>query len=206
MDSRDEIALRCFNAMLVSMEAALQYISRRELLAFTSNVEAGNISPQTSDSLPNIPFVYSIRRMGSVSCTGDGAQQFVVRRAMETDIDRLMEVQFSAFRNDPYHEALFPGPHDSPLVRKLAGQRTLEEWRSTPTQEIMVCVHPRTEEILGFASWNFYLRERLREEWAKLPSITWAEGKEKKQAEAFLGATARMRMKIWEGRPHVRKY
>jgi hypothetical protein len=133
MDSRDEIALRCFSAMLVSMEAALQYISRRELLAFTSNVEAGNISPQTSDSLPNIPFVYSIRRMGSVSCTGDGAQQFVVRRAMETDIDRLMEVQFSAFRNDPYHEALFPGPHDSPLVRKLAGQRTLEDHGLCPS-------------------------------------------------------------------------
>lgn len=130
----------------------------------------------------------------------------VVRRALETDIDRLMEVQFSAFENDPYHEALFPGPHHSPLVRKVAGQRTLDDWRATATQDIMVCANAQTGQILGFASWNFYLSERPREEWEKMPSITWAEGKEKKQAEAFLGATARMRMKTWEGRPHIRKF
>jgi hypothetical protein len=133
------------------------------------------------------------------------AANLVVRRALETDIDRLMEVQFSAFENDPYHEALFPGPHHSPLVRKVAGQRTLDDWRNTPFQDMMVCTNAQTGKILGFASWNFYLSERPREEWEKMPSITWAEGKEKKQAEAFLGATARMRMKIWEGRPHIRK-
>lgn len=130
----------------------------------------------------------------------------VVRRALETDIDRLMEVQFSAFENDPYHEALFPGPHHSPLVRKTAGERTLEDWRNTAVQDIMVCANAQTGEILGFAAWCFYLSERPKEKWEKMPSITWAEGEEKKQAEAFLGATARMRRKIWEGRPHIRKF
>jgi hypothetical protein len=91
------------------------------------------------------------------------------------------------------------------MVRKQAGQRTLEDWRNTAAQEMTVCANAQTDEILGFASWHFHLHERPKEEWAKMPSITWAEGHEKKQAEAFLGATARMRMKIWEGRPHVRK-
>jgi len=130
----------------------------------------------------------------------------VVRRALETDIDRLMEVQFSAFENDPYHEALFPGPHHSLLVRKTAGERTLESWRNTAVQDIMVCTRGQTGEILGFATWNFYLRGRPREEWEKMFPITWAEGEEKRQAEAFLGATARMRMKIWEGRPYICKF
>ena len=130
---------------------------------------------------------------------------FILRRALESDIERMMEVQFSAFENDPYHEALFPGPHHSPLVRKLAGQRTLDDWHNTAVQDIMVCTQAQTGEILGFATWYFYLHERPREEWEKMPSITWAEGKEKKQAEAFLGATAWMRMKIWEGRPHICK-
>jgi hypothetical protein len=150
-------------------------------------------------------FPYSIREFGSMSHQTNPAT-LVVRRALETDIDRLMEVQFSAFENDPYHEALFPGPHHSPLVRKTAGERTLEDWRNTAVQDIMVCTRAQTGEILGFATWNFYLSERPREEWEKMFPITWAEGKEKKQAEAFLGATARMRMKIWEGRPHIRKF
>ena len=130
---------------------------------------------------------------------------FILRRALESDIEKMMEVQFSAFENDPYHEALFPGPHHSPLVRKLAGQRTLDDWHNTAVQDIMVCTQAQTGEILGFAAWYFYLHERPREEWEKMPSITWAEGKEKKQAAAFLGATARMRMKIWEGKPHICK-
>jgi len=161
--------------------------------------------PQTSCILSNPYFVYVIDSVGNMSQQAEPAT-FVVRRALETDIDRLMDVQFSAFRDDPYHEALFPGPHDSPLVRKRAGQRTIEEWRNSPVQDIMVCVHAQTGTILGFASWYFYLSERLRAEWEKVPEVTWAEGKEKKQAEAFLGATARMRMKIWEGRPHVRMF
>jgi hypothetical protein len=32
-----------------------------------------------------------------------------VTSTLESDIDRLMEIQFSAFDNDPYHEALYPG-------------------------------------------------------------------------------------------------
>ena len=50
------------------------------------------------------------------------------------------------------------------------------------------------------------MRERPREEWEKMPGITWAESEEeRKKAGAFLEATARMRMKVWEGRPHIRE-
>jgi hypothetical protein len=150
-------------------------------------------------------YVYRIANIATMSHQTDPAK-LIVRRALETDIDRLMEVQFSAFENDPYHEALFPGPHHSPAVRKVAGQRTLDDWRNTAVQDIMVCTNAQTGEVLGFAAWYFYLHERPREEWEKMPSTTWAEGEEKKQAEAFLGATARMRMKIWEGRPHICKF
>lgn len=42
--------------------------------------------------------------------------------AEEADMDRLMEIQFSAFENDPYHHALYPGDEYSPEVRADAGK------------------------------------------------------------------------------------
>jgi hypothetical protein len=55
-----------------------------------------------------------------------------VQPASESDIDQLMDFQLSAFENDPYHEALYPGGHFSPEVRKNAGERSLKEWREGP--------------------------------------------------------------------------
>lgn len=193
--------------MLAPSGATLQYIRRRKIGSPSSHLKSAYMLPVATNQrlrLQENCFVSNTNDMGIIPHKIEPTA-LVVRRALETDIDGLMEVQFSAFRNDPYHEALFPGPHDSPLVRKLAGQRTIEDWRNTAVQEIMVCVHAQTGEILGFASWQYHLRERPREEWEKMPSITWAEGKEQKRAKAFLGATARIRMKIWEGRPHIRK-
>lgn len=128
-----------------------------------------------------------------------------VAPAQESDIPRLMEVQFSAFENDPYHEALFPGDHFSPAVRKSAGERTLKEWHQDPSVIFMKCVDRHTGSIVGFAKWNLYEIERIEDEWKKGPVVDWCMGRQKEVAENFLGATMAMRRKIWEGRPHLCK-
>ncbi|EMC93956.1 hypothetical protein BAUCODRAFT_36425 [Baudoinia panamericana UAMH 10762] len=125
-----------------------------------------------------------------------------VAPAEEGDIDRLMEIQFSAFESDPYHDALFPGDHYAPSTRKAAGDRTIMEWRQDPSARFIKCTDRESGVILGYAKWNFYETERPREEWAKSPEVDWYSGRKKEIAENFLGATAAMRQKLWGGDPH----
>lgn len=127
-----------------------------------------------------------------------------VASALESDIDRLMEIQFSAFDGDPYHEALYPGAN-SPSTRASAGERLLKEWHEDPSLHILKCTHLDTGVIMGFAKWNLYERPRSEREWRKREKIDWCDGRLKEVAENFLGATQDMREKIWEGRPHCCK-
>jgi len=123
--------------------------------------------------------------------------------ASESDIDQVMDVQFSAFENDPYHEALFPGDHFSPAVRKSAGKRTLQEWRADPTIRFMKCFNRQTGLILGYAKWNLYESERSAEERDPTLDVDWCTGRQREIAENFLGATLALREKIWGGRPYI---
>ncbi len=126
--------------------------------------------------------------------------------ALPSDMPRLMDVQFSAFGDkDPYHQALYPGG-DSASLRASAAKRTLEEAAADPSFYIVKCTDRATGTIWGFATWHVYERDRPVSEWQKRPVVDWCEGREKEVAEAFLGATADMRIKTWEGRPHVCKF
>jgi len=125
--------------------------------------------------------------------------------AEEQDIDRLMEVQFSAFENDPIHELLYPGDHFSPAVRKTAGERTLKTCRENPDTHFVKCVQRDTGLILGFAKWEFHLTERPYEEYSKRPVADWTTGRRKEITEIFLNANAAMREKVWGGKPHIGK-
>jgi hypothetical protein len=127
-----------------------------------------------------------------------------VASALESDIDRLMEIQFSAFDSDPYHEAVYPGAN-SPLARASAGERVLKEWHEDPSLHILKCTDLDTGVIMGFAKWNLYERPRPEREWRKREEIDWCDGRLKEVAESFLGATQDMREKIWDGRPHCCK-
>ena len=123
--------------------------------------------------------------------------------AQEADIDRLMEIQFSAFEGDAYHEALYPGDHYSPAVRKDAAERTIKEWREDPSILFMKCIDRKTGLALGSAKWNLYEKERPEEEWNKDHPVDWCEGRKKEIAENLLGMNAAMRKKIWGGKPNL---
>jgi hypothetical protein len=127
-----------------------------------------------------------------------------VAPALESDIDRLMEIQFSAFDSDPYHEAVYPGGN-SHSARASAGERVLKEWHEDSSLHILKCTDLDTGVVMGFAKWNLYERPRPEREWRKREEIDWCDGRLKEVAENFLGATQDMREKIWEGRPHCCK-
>ncbi|KAK3046085.1 hypothetical protein LTR09_012400 [Extremus antarcticus] len=125
-----------------------------------------------------------------------------VEPADESDMDRLIEIQFSAFEGDPYHEALYPGDHFSPALRRSARVRYIQEWREDVSVRWMKCTDRQTGTICGFAKWNLYETDRPEEEWKKRPLVDWCSGRNAEVAENFLYANAAMREKTWGGRPY----
>lgn len=131
------------------------------------------------------------------------ASTLEVQSADSSHIPRLMDIQFSAFEDDPYQEALFPGDQKSPEVRRGACKRTESYWNADPTARWKICVDTSTNTTLGFALWNIYEHERPESEWKKQPEVTWCEGRKKEIATNFLSMNARLRQRLWEGRPYV---
>lgn len=115
-------------------------------------------------------------------------------------ISRMMEIQFSAFDEEPCHAALCPGGNN-PQARAAAGERALQEYHSTPTQTIIQCVDTATGQMIGFAKWNLYDKTRPDEEWRKRAEVDW-EPEARKLFEVFWWPTCEMRERLWEGRPH----
>jgi len=123
----------------------------------------------------------------------------------ESDIPRLVEIQFSAFQGDPYQQAFYPGPSDSPTNVAKAEANTLKEWQeSKPFIHFINCIDSTTGVIAGFAIWNIFDRERSREEWAHRPAVDWLDTEQqRKVAETFLYANLAIRERIWEGRCYL---
>jgi hypothetical protein len=125
--------------------------------------------------------------------------------ALEADIDRLTDIQFAAFGDDPTHQILYPGDRFSSAVRVNASKRTLESWRQTPEMHIMKCVESSTGVITGFAKWIFYKTPRPEEQWNVKPTAPWAEGSHRVVVEQLLATTAEIRGRRWGGRPYARE-
>lgn len=128
-----------------------------------------------------------------------------VQPAIESDVDRLMEILFTAFVDDPYFKAVYPGDN-TPSVRASTGKRFLKEWKEDPTLTIVKCTDMDTGVILGFAEWEIYKKERTEEERKSNTDVTWHEGRQKEICLNFLGATNATREKLWGGMPHTRTY
>jgi GNAT superfamily N-acetyltransferase len=123
--------------------------------------------------------------------------------ALESDIDRLTEIQFSAFENDPTHHILYPDDQISPTVRVAASERILKSWRQTPEMQIVKSIESGTGVITGFAKWVFYKSPRSEEEWNVEPTAAWAEGSHRRVVEQLLSTTAKIRGRRWGGTPYT---
>jgi hypothetical protein len=121
-----------------------------------------------------------------------------VAPALESNVNQLIEIQFSTFDSDPYHEAVYPGGN-SLLARASVGECVLKEWHEDPSLHILKCTNLDTSVIMGFAKWNLYERPRPEREWRKREEIDWCGGRLKEVAENFLGATQDMREQILGG-------
>ncbi|KAL6713246.1 hypothetical protein ACLMJK_009367 [Lecanora helva] len=126
-----------------------------------------------------------------------------IEYASESDMERLMEVQFAAMAQEPYHHVLFPGPNTS-LARAQAGARTLADWKNDPSEKVLKVIDTETSEIVSFGKWNVYTHERPRSEWDQHMDVNWTDDPVLKSgAETYLEKIHGMRHKYASGQPHL---
>lgn len=130
-----------------------------------------------------------------------------VKIATESDIPRLMEIQFSAFALEPVDRAT--NGSNTPLSRQRAGERLLEQLCTESALHIIKCgiTDPVTgkELIIGFCEWYIYKHERPEAEWSKehpLLDCMWIEdGAEREKARAYMMPVFEARRRILKGSP-----
>ncbi|KAM0798924.1 hypothetical protein BDR22DRAFT_857166 [Usnea florida] len=130
----------------------------------------------------------------------------LLTHALESDMDQLMEVQFAAMAQEPYHHVLFPGPNTT-LARAQAGSRTLNDWRNDPSEQVLKVTDTESGKIVSFGKWNVYTRERPKSEWDQHMEVDWTEDPVLVEgAETYLQEIHGMRHKYATGQPHLRNY
>jgi GNAT superfamily N-acetyltransferase len=132
---------------------------------------------------------------------------FTIRLANESDIPRLMEIQFSAFALEPADRAI--NGQNTPLSRQRAGERLLDQMCTEFALHTIKCVtaDPVTgnERIIGFCEWYIYENEREEAEWTKdhpLLDCKWIEdAAEREKARGYMLPVFEARRRILGGSP-----
>ena len=132
-----------------------------------------------------------------------------IELATETDVPRLMEIQFTAFAQEPVDIAI-NGPN-TPEVRQKAGGRLLKQMRTDPYLNTIKCVRKNRETnediIIGFCEWFIYDKERPEDEWRKehpLLDCMWIEhDAEREKVRSYTVPVLEARRRIMRGRPYA---
>ncbi|KAH0835270.1 hypothetical protein AYO21_10695 [Fonsecaea monophora] len=129
----------------------------------------------------------------------------VLLPALIPDIEKVYDVYFAAFKNEPMAEimlgVLFPGGI-TPEFRKEHTKATLDWWHKSDSQYTGKVVDLETGEIIGMLLADIFLKERSDEErqWMGIP---WLEGPERERAEAITRPLWEMREKLFGGRKYI---
>lgn len=132
-----------------------------------------------------------------------------IELATESDIPRIMEIQFSAFSAEPVDIAM-NGPN-TPEFRQKAGHRLLKQMRNDSYMHTIKCIRtdPETKEDLtvGFCEWFIYDMERPEEEWRKehaLMDCMWIEDDvEREKARSYCLPITDARRRVMKGKPYA---
>ena len=137
------------------------------------------------------------------------SDRFLIRLATESDIPRLMDIQFSAFAQEPVHFAI-NGSNTAPN-REKAGDRLLEQMRQNRNLHTIKClaIDEATDEtsIVGFCEWFIYTHERPEEEWTlehDLLDCMWIDdAAEREKARDHVLPVFEERRRVLGGSPHA---
>ena len=128
----------------------------------------------------------------------------ILEKAVEADIERMIEVMYRAMSEDPWDRIMFPTTPE-PNNRTNSITRWKNEMHTNPTQWLMKVVDTDLNEIIAFARWNIFRQERPESEWKKQEKRQWDEGTNVEAANAFMYAIIEKRQRVMGGKAHCRK-
>lgn len=131
--------------------------------------------------------------------------QFRIESITKSDVDRLMDIKLSAFREDPLFGPLCRAAN-APSCRPDARKRLWKEWTEDPTLEIVKCTNTSTGIIVGFAQWNVYKDGRMEKSQKVEHKTSRHEGRNKEVFANFLREVSAVRRKVWAGRPYFCRF
>ena len=128
---------------------------------------------------------------------------FVVEKAETADVDRLTEIIYATFANDPWGQVMFPTT-PPPNVDTPTKRRYRKQIESDPDITIMKVVDADSNEMVGFARWEMYFKERPESEWKTdlKQEREWDEGTNVEAASHLVAEVSKVEERIIAGQPH----
>ena len=124
-----------------------------------------------------------------------------LQRAVESDIDRIVDIQFTAFAANPMNQVLFGDPVPPDVIVK-SKEWTREDMRNPAITYMNAVDTERNNEIVGFAKWYIYRDERSESELNKKEDREWGEGTNLELANKFFGGMQESRKRNMGGKAH----
>ncbi|KAF4820156.1 putative acyltransferase SID5 [Colletotrichum siamense] len=124
---------------------------------------------------------------------------FVVLPALVEDIERIYDIQFAAFKDEPIMRFLYPNGVD----RKLHTEGTHEWWKQDQIGHPVKCVDTETGEIVGMAVWDIFWRPGEEHAFQRPEGIPWLTGDDKKKCERILMPMWDMRVQLFGKRRYI---
>lgn len=125
----------------------------------------------------------------------------IVQKAQEADIQRLLDIMYAAFSEDPWDRIMYPHI-PGPEARGASIERWREEISNNPTMRFMKAVDTDLNEIIAFARWSIYEVERPESEWKVTKPRGWDIGTNVEAANEFYNAICETRQNYMGGKPH----
>ncbi|KAI2639694.1 acyl-CoA N-acyltransferase [Hypomontagnella submonticulosa] len=117
--------------------------------------------------------------------------------AQVADIEKVYDVYFAAFKDEPIIEFLYPRGVD----RKAHTEGMKQWWSHDRIGYTVKCLDTSTGEIVGMATWDIFWQPGKENGWERPPGVPWLEGKEKDRCEGILNSMWDMREKLF-GKQH----
>jgi len=126
----------------------------------------------------------------------------VLEPVVETDMERLMEIQTLSFRNDLWSQVMFPNDMSAASKATMV-ERARKEFHNPNTAFVKIVDTDRDNEIVSFARWNIYKQERPESEWKKpREKADYGPDANNEALNDFMNILAEKRRELMAGMPH----
>ena len=133
---------------------------------------------------------------------------FIVQEAVTEDVERLSDIQYAAFAGDPWGRIMFPTTPPPPGADTPTKRRYSKLIESDPDVAVMKVVDTDSNEMVGFARWELFFKERPESEWKTnlKGKREEDEGANAEAIHALITAVSKAEERSIAGRPHCCKY